>query len=113
MFHIINIPITSQNCDRAVPSFKAKEQNSNLREPISRWKQRQDMLLTTACLPHTDMRMTISGFMVCRLFSSAVYNDQFAAHTAPEILNTPLDGVVLLMKAMQIEQVNSYADHLM
>lgn len=41
----------------------------------------------------------------CRLFSSAVFNDTFAAHTPPEILNTPLEGVVLLMKAMQIEQV--------
>ena len=41
----------------------------------------------------------------CRLFSSAVYNDKFSAHTPPEILNTPLEGVVLLMKAMQIEQV--------
>ena len=40
-----------------------------------------------------------------RLFSSAVYNDSFTAHTPPEILNTPLEGVVLLMKTMQIDQV--------
>lgn len=40
-----------------------------------------------------------------RLFSSAVYNDQFAQHTPPEILNTSLDGVILNMKAMGIEKV--------
>ena len=40
-----------------------------------------------------------------RLFSSAVYNDQFEQHTPPEILNTALDGVILVMKAMGIDKV--------
>jgi len=40
-----------------------------------------------------------------RLFSSAVFNDTFIEHTPPEILNTALEGVVLVMKAMGIEKV--------
>ena len=43
----------------------------------------------------------------CRLFSSAVFNDQFDQHTAPEILNTALEGVILVMKAMGIDKVSS------
>ena len=43
--------------------------------------------------------------LACRLFSSAVYNDAFSAHTPPEIMNTALEGVVLVMKAMGIEKV--------
>ena len=47
-----------------------------------------------------------TGFcLACRLFSSAVYNDAFAEHTPPEIMNTALEGVVLVMKAMGIEKV--------
>ena len=40
-----------------------------------------------------------------RLFSSAVYNDDFAQHSPPEVLNTALEGVVLVMKAMGVEKV--------
>lgn len=43
--------------------------------------------------------------MLCRLFSSAHYNDTFPRHTPPEILNTPLEGVVLLLKAMSVDKV--------
>lgn len=34
-----------------------------------------------------------------------MFNDQFAKHSPPEILNTALEGVVLVMKAMGIEKV--------
>ncbi|KAK9848573.1 hypothetical protein WJX84_001989, partial [Apatococcus fuscideae] len=40
-----------------------------------------------------------------RLYSSAHYNDTFPKHTPPEILNTPLEGVVLLLKAMAVDKV--------
>ena len=43
--------------------------------------------------------------MLCRLYSSAHYNDTFPRHTPPEILNTPLEGVVLLLKAMSVDKV--------
>lgn len=43
----------------------------------------------------------------CRLFSSAVFNDEFENHSPPEILNTALEGVVLVMKAMSIDKVTS------
>lgn len=43
----------------------------------------------------------------CRLYSSAHFNDTFPAHTPPEILNTSLEGLVLLMKAMHVDKVST------
>lgn len=40
-----------------------------------------------------------------RLYSSAHFNDNFVEHTPPEVLNTALEGVVLLMKAMGVDKV--------
>ncbi|KAI9089626.1 P-loop containing nucleoside triphosphate hydrolase protein [Phlyctochytrium arcticum] len=40
-----------------------------------------------------------------RLFSSAVYNDYFDQFSRPEILRTPIEGVVLQMKSMGINNV--------
>jgi ATP-dependent RNA helicase DHX37/DHR1 len=39
------------------------------------------------------------------LFSSAVFNDTFPQHSPPEILLTPLEGVLLSMKAMGVDKV--------
>ena len=44
-------------------------------------------------------------FLPCRLYSSAHFNDTFPEHTPPEILNTSLEGLVLLMKAMHVDKV--------
>ncbi|KAK9844506.1 hypothetical protein WJX74_003358 [Apatococcus lobatus] len=43
-----------------------------------------------------------------RLYSSAHYNDTFPKHTPPEILNTALEGVVLLLKAMAVDKVENF-----
>jgi len=43
-----------------------------------------------------------------RLFSSAVFNDQFEDFSKPEILKTPIDGVVVQMKSMGISQVINF-----
>lgn len=43
----------------------------------------------------------------CRLYSSAHFNDTFPGHTPPEILNTSLEGLVLLMKAMHVDKVST------
>ena len=40
-----------------------------------------------------------------RLYSSAHFNDTFPLHTPPEILNTPLEGVVLALKALAVDRV--------
>lgn len=53
------------------------------------------------------LRLTFS-VCCCRLFSSAVFNDQFIEHTPPEIQNTALESVVLIMKAMGIEKVQIF-----
>lgn len=43
-----------------------------------------------------------------RLYSSAVYEDIFAEFGLPEILRTPVDGLVLQMKAMHIDHVANF-----
>ncbi|KAJ1723782.1 putative ATP-dependent RNA helicase DHR1 [Coemansia erecta] len=43
-----------------------------------------------------------------RLFSSAVFNDQFARFSQPEIARMPLEGVVLQMKAMGLDAVANF-----
>ena len=45
---------------------------------------------------------------VCRLYSSAVFNDTFPAHAPPEIANVALEGVVLAMKSLAIERVPNF-----
>ena len=40
-----------------------------------------------------------------RLYSSAHFNDTFPQHTPPEVLNTPLEGVVLALKALSVDRV--------
>ncbi|CAG8615222.1 8375_t:CDS:10 [Paraglomus brasilianum] len=43
-----------------------------------------------------------------RLYSSAVFNDQFPQFTLPEILRMPIEGVVLQMKSMNIDIVANF-----
>ncbi|CAD2217932.1 ATP-dependent RNA helicase [Angomonas deanei] len=43
-----------------------------------------------------------------RLYSTAVYSNVMSPHSVPEILRTPLESVVLLMKHIGIEQVGGF-----
>ncbi|KAK1428153.1 hypothetical protein QVD17_16981 [Tagetes erecta] len=43
-----------------------------------------------------------------RLYSSAVFNNIFADFSTPEILKTPVDGVILLMKSMGIKEITKF-----
>lgn len=43
-----------------------------------------------------------------RLYSSAVYNNDFVQFSSPEIQQKPIDGLVLQMKAMGIEKVVNF-----
>lgn len=43
-----------------------------------------------------------------RLYSSALYEDHFEAFSKPEILRMPIEGVVLQMKSMNIDQVVNF-----
>ncbi|KAI1911748.1 putative ATP-dependent RNA helicase DHR1 [Ophidiomyces ophidiicola] len=43
-----------------------------------------------------------------RLYSSAVFEDAFAEYTEPEILRTPIEGVVLQMKSMGLHHIISF-----
>ncbi|KAK0559430.1 putative ATP-dependent RNA helicase DHR1 [Tilletia horrida] len=43
-----------------------------------------------------------------RLYSSAMYEDHFEEFSSPEIVRTPVEGLVLQMKAMNIDQVTHF-----
>ncbi|KAJ1896000.1 putative ATP-dependent RNA helicase DHR1 [Kickxella alabastrina] len=43
-----------------------------------------------------------------RIFSSAVFNDQFVKFSEPEIMRMPIEGVVLQMKAMNLDNVTNF-----
>ena len=43
-----------------------------------------------------------------RLFSSAHFNDTFPDHTPPEISNTPLESVVLLIKSLGVDKISNF-----
>jgi ATP-dependent RNA helicase DHX37/DHR1 len=43
-----------------------------------------------------------------RMYSSAVYEGEFAEYTEPEILRTPIEGVVLQMKSMGLHNVINF-----
>ncbi|PYH48207.1 ATP-dependent RNA helicase ECM16 [Aspergillus saccharolyticus JOP 1030-1] len=43
-----------------------------------------------------------------RLYSSAIYENEFAEYTEPEILRTPIEGVVLQMKSMGLHNVINF-----
>jgi len=45
---------------------------------------------------------------VYRLYSSAVYERDFEEHAVPEILRTPIEGVVLQLKSMKLRNIASF-----
>jgi ATP-dependent RNA helicase DHX37/DHR1 len=45
-----------------------------------------------------------------RLYSSALFQEAFQQHTAPEIENTRLEGVMLVLKAMGVDKVRPRAE---
>ena len=44
----------------------------------------------------------------CRLYSSAVFNNDMKDFAVPEIQQKPADGLLLQMKAMNIDKVQEY-----
>jgi len=47
-------------------------------------------------------------FLSSRLYSSAVYNDQFEEYGQSEIQKKPVDDLLLQMKAMNIDKVVNF-----
>ncbi|MCJ1249904.1 putative ATP-dependent RNA helicase DHR1 [Trapelia coarctata] len=45
---------------------------------------------------------------VYRLYSSAVYERDFEEHAVPEILRTPIEGVILQLKSMKLRNIASF-----
>lgn len=47
-------------------------------------------------------------YLFFRLFSSAIFNDEFPEWNLPEIQTTPIDNVILQMKSMKIDKITSF-----
>ncbi|CAN8016211.1 unnamed protein product [Ixodes persulcatus] len=58
------------------------------------------------CYRQDGSRLLVHCF--ARLYSSAIFNDEFQKFTAPEITRRPVDDLVLQMKAMNIDKVVNF-----
>ena len=47
-------------------------------------------------------------YIIFRLYSSAVFNDQFEQFSEPEICRKPVDDLLLQMKVMNIDKVVNF-----
>ena len=47
-------------------------------------------------------------FLISRLYSSALFNDEFSQFSVPEISRRPVDDLVLQMKDMNIDKVVNF-----
>lgn len=47
-------------------------------------------------------------YFLIRLFSSALFNDEFPEWNLPEIQITPIDNVILQMKSMKIDKITNF-----
>lgn len=50
----------------------------------------------------------ITGVFVCRLYSSAVYNDEFPEFSIPEIQQKPVDDLYLQLKCMHVHKIMNF-----
>jgi len=48
------------------------------------------------------------SYLSYRLFSSAIFNDEFIEWNLPEIQTTPIDNVILQMKSMKIDKITRF-----
>lgn len=48
------------------------------------------------------------SYLSYRLFSSAIFNDEFIEWNLPEIQTTPIDNVILQMKSMKIHTITRF-----
>lgn len=47
-------------------------------------------------------------YLLYRLFSSAIFNDEFPDWNLPEIQTTPIENIILQMKSMKIDKISNF-----
>lgn len=89
-----------------VDSGRAKERTFDTRSGVQSF---QVQWISKASANQRTGRAGRTGPGHCyRLYSSALYEDQLPAFGTPEILRMPVEGVVLQMKSMGIDQVVNF-----
>ena len=97
-------------------SFTSKDKNSKFCLTLSfiwyvqRYRKVHGFLdLFSFCWPGIYLLWNcLIYFCFFRLYSSAVFNDQFAKFTPAEITRRPVDDLMLQMKDMSIDKVRSW-----
>lgn len=101
--NVAETSITIPNIKYVVDCGRAKEKHM---DPHSQVQSFRVSWISKASASQRAGRAGRTGPGHCyRLYSSAVYEEQFDEFSVPEILRTPVDGLVLQMKAMNIDQV--------
>ncbi|EIW72461.1 hypothetical protein TREMEDRAFT_70724 [Tremella mesenterica DSM 1558] len=89
-----------------VDTGRAKERQY---DPISNVQRYSVSWISKASAQQRTGRAGRTGPGHCyRLYSSALYEDHFDSFTPPEILRMPIEGVVLQMKSMNIDNVVNF-----
>lgn len=103
--NVAETSITIKNIRYVVDSGKVKQRIWD-----SEGRQRYEVVWTSkASVAQRSGRAGRTGPGHCyRLYSSAVYDNGFPNHTAPEIARMPMEGLVLQLKNMTIDNVERF-----
>lgn len=103
--NVAETSITIKNVRYVVDSGKVKQRIWD-----SEGRQRYEIVWTSkASVAQRSGRAGRTGPGHCyRLYSSAVFDNDFPAHTAPEISRMPMEGLVLQLKNMTIDNVERF-----
>ena len=103
--NVAETSITIKNIRYVVDSGKVKQRIWD-----SEGRQRYEVVWTSkASVAQRSGRAGRTGPGHCyRLYSSAVFDNDFPAHSAPEIARMPMEGLVLQLKNMTIDNVERF-----
>lgn len=104
--NVAETSITIPNIKYVVDTGRAKERHL---DPRSQVQSYNITWISKASAAQRAGRAGRTGPGHCyRLYSSAVYEEVFPPFSVPEILRTPVEGLVLQMKAMNIDNVANF-----
>jgi len=104
--NVAETSITIPNIKYVVDTGKSKERHHDLSTGVQSFKVDW---ISKASADQRSGRAGRTGPGHCyRLYSSAVFNDQFPQFSMPEIQRIPIEATVLMMKAMNIDNVVNF-----
>ena len=104
--NVAETSITIPNIKYVVDTGRAKERHLDSRSQVQSYNI---TWISKASAAQRAGRAGRTGPGHCyRLYSSAVYEEVFPPFSVPEILRTPVEGLVLQMKAMNIDNVANF-----